>query len=265
MDEQSAQPPVTPVQPPQPSALPPEAPLPDSRLNEHLKKQTVRNIVLVIAGLLLIAAIVILFGSQIIIGLSLLVKGPNTKPTVTNTADDESYIAAPVLDPIEMTATNSAQVSVSGSTTDPEQQVTLYVNGKNAGKKISHKNKEFVFRNVTLIQGENTIKARIVTDKNKQSEYSNTVKITYSTKPPELSIDSPHDGDTIKKDQSPIDITGKSTPGAKVTVNEFWAIGGEDGSYTYAYTLKDGENKIKVAATDEAGNKTEKEITIKVE
>ena len=264
MDEQTGVPSQNPN--PQAPVLNNEPPLPDSRLNDHLKKQTTRNILLVIGGLLVIAAIVFFFGTQLLIGFSLLLKGPNNGNQAThNSTEDAGFIAAPALDPIEQTATNSAQVSVSGYTTDPEQKVNLYVNGKLAGKKTSRKDMSFVFRSVTLIQGDNSIKAKIVTDKNKQSEYSNTLKITYSNKPPELSIDSPHDGDTIKKDQSPIDITGKSTPGAKVTVNEFWAIEGENGSFTYAYTLKDGENKIKVAAKDEAGNQTEKEITIKVE
>lgn len=268
---------TTPPENPNPNpnqTIPPSPPPPvvqlqeqlgDSRLKEHVKKQTLRNVFLVLGGLAVLGILLFMFGTQMLIGLSLLLgkeaKETQEKPQETNTT---TFVAPPVLDPLE-SATKSATIAVSGTTTSANETVYLYINGKLEDKMKSKKNKNFTFRNVSLKEGENDIKAKTVTQDNKQSNYSNSVKIIYSNKPPELTIESPQDGQTFKKDQSPIDIRGKTDAGVRVTVNEFWAIDQGEGKFLYNYTLKDGENKIKVVATDDAGNNAEKEITIKVE
>ncbi|MCE5223305.1 hypothetical protein LLG10_03835 [bacterium] len=53
-------------------------------------------------------------------------------------------------------------------------------------------------------------------------------------------------------------IKGKTEPQATVLVNANPAIVNEDGSFTFALTLKIGPNTITISATDKAGNKNEK-------
>ena len=45
-------------------------------------------------------------------------------------------------------------------------------------------------------------------------------------------------------------------------MNEFWAIVDAGGNFSYTLPLQNGENTIKVVATDEAGNKTEYEVKV---
>ena len=80
---------------------------------------------------------------------------------------------------------------------------------------------------------------------------------------PGLSIDQPQDGQTVSKSSSPtLGIQGKTDIGNNVTVNGFWAIVDDQGNYNYLYTLQNGDNDIKVIATDPEGNQTTKEIHI---
>jgi hypothetical protein len=78
---------------------------------------------------------------------------------------------------------------------------------------------------------------------------------------PKLSIDSPGDGSEVKG-SNPIEVKGKTDPDVTVSVNDFQAVSGSDGSFSYFLTLKDGGNDIKVIAIDDAGNKTEKTIHV---
>lgn len=246
----------------QPTLPPDNISVVDSRLKQHVKKQTIRNVLLSIGGLTLLGGIIAVFGTQLLINYSLLLGNSQENKVVTD-VNSPSYIAPPVLDPIE-NATKSATVTITGYTANANQTVNFYVNGKAAGSTKTKHNKSFS-KKITLKSGENEIKAKTITPSKKQSDYSNTIKISYATKAPELEITSPQDGQTFKKDASPIRISGKSDDGVRVTVNDFWAISEDDGTFSYSYILKDGENKLKIVATDEADNKTEKEITIKVE
>jgi hypothetical protein len=241
-----------------------EEPMPDSRLKEHVKKQTLRNVLLVIGGLIVLGVIIVAFGTQILINFSLLLRGSDQNQNQpTHDTTNSSYIEPPVLDPIPV-ATNNSTVTVKGYA-NPKHTINLYINGKLAKKTTVKSNKSFTFQSVTLTSGDNEIKAKAVNEDDKQSDFSNTIKVAYSNKAPSLTLDSPQDGQSFKKDASPIKVSGKTDAGIRVTVNDFWAIVDDNGNYSYDYPLKDGENKIKVAATDDAGNKTEKEITIKTE
>jgi len=138
----------------------------------------------------------------------------------------------------------------------------LYLDGGLAGKMKVDKNGNFSFEEVKLSKGTNIITARALDEKGKESENSDQITVTFKTDPPQLSIDAPSDGQSFSKDDKTAQVRGKTDPGVKVTVNELWAIVDEGGNYSYQLPLRDGENKIKVTAVDEAGNKTEKEIKI---
>jgi len=57
-------------------------------------------------------------------------------------------------------------------------------------------------------------------------------------------------------------VHGKTDPNVKVTINDFWAIVDDSGNYSYNLSLKSGDNPIKIVATDDAGNNTEKDLKI---
>lgn len=233
-----------------------------SRLSSHLKKQARKNVVLVILGVIAFIALLIVFGTQLLIGFSLLLGKftGNEEPVTTN--QSTGYIAPPILD-TTFEATNSAEISLKG-TADKNNKVNLYRNGKLVDKVTADSDAHFIFTNVPLEEGDNRLKAKVVTDK-EQSAYSNEIVVKRLNKEPTLEIAFPAEGDRIKKESSPIKVTGQSDPGVRVTVNDFRAIVDSQGRYSYTYTLRDGENVIKVVATDSAGNQKTKEVKIQVE
>jgi bacillopeptidase F len=90
---------------------------------------------------------------------------------------------------------------------------------------------------------------------------SDTFTVSLLTDPPSLSITSPKDGDTVSNQLTP--IMGTTDEGAKVTVNDLFCIVDDKGNFSYGFNFQNGDNKIKVVATDAAGNKTTKEMTVK--
>lgn len=229
-----------------------------SRLHKTLIEQTKKNIILAVAGIISIIILVFLFGVPLLINLSLLFEksgGTNSQSDATST-----YIASPVINPMPQ-ATNSAQILLSGSA-QKGLTVMLYVNDVKVDEKEVDEDSNFSFDDIEVDEGENTIKTKAKDNKKNVSVYSEEIKITYLNKPPSLSIDEPTDGKSFGKDDSPIQVKGKTDPKVKVTVNDFWAIVDAGGNYSYILPLQGGENRIKAVATDEAGNKTEKEVRV---
>lgn len=229
-----------------------------SHLQKHLRNQSIRNSLLGLGGIIILLILLFSFGPQLLISFSSLL----LKNDTTSSQDKKAltYVAPPILNPLP-TATNSATIIVSGETTTGEL-IKLYVNGKAVDKKSVKKNNTFTFSSVKLTKGTNEIKAKAVTEDDQESNYSPTVTIQYLDKAPTLEISAPLDGQTVKDNPT---LTGKTDTGVKVTVNDFWAITSDDGTFSYRLNLQQGDNRIKIIATDDAGNKAEKEITIKRE
>ncbi len=233
----------------------------ESRLKQHLEKQTGRNILLVVGGLVIIGIVIVVFGTQILIGFSLLLekmRGNDTTPTVTK--EEKSYIAPPILDPA-VDATNSAQIVISGSA-EKKQTIYLYINDQLVNKTSVRSNNSFNFPDVTLENGQNEIKVKAVTQDRQESSFSQAIHISFLKEEPSLSIDKPQDGQGFNKSSGPVNIEGQTDPGVQITVNDFVAIVDDQGKFSYLYTLKDGENEIKVVATDDAGNKKTQDLRI---
>lgn len=216
---------------------------------------------LAIGGIIVIIALAISFGPQLLINFSLLVKNSSDANEVAK--EEITYIAPPVLNTLP-DATKEAKIDISGFAGE-KQTVKLYINGKQAGTKEVNKDKQFTFSQIELQKGKNEIKAKAVTEDEKESNYSETATIAYIAEPPTIEVSFPQDGQTLSKDNRSIKIQGKTNVGAKVTINDFWAITKDDGSFSYSMSLQDGENTIRIKATDAANNETTKEIKVKVE
>lgn len=172
--------------------------------------------------------------------------------------EDTSFISAPILNPLPV-ATNSAEVIISGSAS-PNQTVILYINDNLVDKTEAQKNGNFSFRQ-TLSEKENEIKTKAETN-GKESEFSQAVNILVKNSPPSLSVDFPTDGESFSKEQNTVEVKGTTDAQIKVTVNDFWAITDQANHFSYILPIKEGENQIKIVATDQAGNKTEKTIRV---
>lgn len=236
----------------------------ESRFRSHLRRKAIHNVFFVLFGIIIIIVVVFIFGDKLLIEFSLLMeKNENNAPTTT-TGQGETYIAPPTLNPA-VTATNSAQITISGYA-QKNQKITLYLNSQQIDTTTVDGNNNFQFPSETLQNGQNTLQAKASGSNNMQSDYSNSLTILYLKNPPSLTIAKPSDGQTFSKGSTTtVSVAGTTDPNVKVTVNGFWAIIDAQGNYSYLYTVSNGDNDIKVIATDEAGNQTTKEIHIHVQ
>lgn len=225
-----------------------------SRLSRQSEKKTTRSFIISILGIIVMLFVLFQFGLPLLTNISLFLSG-NQNDSTTTAVKSAAFIAAPVLDPHPF-ATNSAQISISGSGLK-DLTIQLYMNGKMVDKTKTSSKGLFEFEDITLVKGENTIKAKAVSEDDKESDYSNVITIHVKSEAPKLTVDAPSDNQQIKKDDSPIQVKGKTDAGAKVMINDFRAIVDENGSFSYSFPLQNGENNIKIVAIDEAGNKTE--------
>ena len=228
-----------------------------SRLYKRVEDKSKKNLLLTVFGIILIIAIVIKFGVPTIINFTLFISGSknseqNIKP------NDITFLPAPFLNPLPI-ATNSAEVLISGAAS-PNQTIILYINDNLVNKTETQKNGNFSFREA-LTKNENVIKVKAKVNE-KESEFSQGLNISYINTPPSLIVTSPTNDQSFSKDQNTVEVKGTTDAQIKITVSDFWAITDQSNHFSYVLPLKEGENQVKIVATDQAGNKTEKIIRV---
>ena len=227
-----------------------------SRLTQRLENKTKQNIIFTVIGIVLIVGLLWKFGVPLLATVSYMIAGSKKDEQISQ---KNAYVAPPILN-ATYDATNSARVTITGSSL-ADATIDLFVNNAKTDTATVDSNHSFSFESVPLISGNNSIKVR-ASEGNQKSNFSNILSITYLNKAPELSLDNPSDGAQFHKDDKNVEVKGKTDPGIRVTVNDFWAIVDTDGNFTYTLLLKDGDNDIHVIATDDGGNKSEKQIKV---
>lgn len=89
---------------------------------------------------------------------------------------------------------------------------------------------------------------------------STTPKIIKSESAIPLTVTFPTDG--LEVTTPAISVSGRTSKGADVAVNEKDVKADTDGNFLVTINLEEGENFISVIASDELGNVSEKEITV---
>jgi hypothetical protein len=158
-------------------------------------------------------------------------------------------------------ATNSAQINLQGFA-EAGTVVEIFLNGLSEAKLVTEKNGTFTTDEVSLTSGRNEIMAKATDSGGNTSQSSEKIIIFYDTTPPKLTISEPADQSDYYGDENQIKILGLTEEEATVTVNGRLAVVNQDGSFELPFSLAEGENQIKIRATDQAGNQTEKEITV---
>jgi hypothetical protein len=227
-----------------------------SRLSKNFEKKSRKTLFLSIVGILIVLFLLFRFGIDILVNFSTFISG--SKANQTTTTNQINFIPPPILNPLAP-ATNSAQIIITGKAVK-DQTIDLYVNDSNVDQVQVNKDGNFTF-NESLKNGDNQIKTKAVAS-GKESDFSDTFDVVYKNSPPTLDIASPSDGQSFKKDQNTVSVTGKTDSGVTVTVNGFWAVVDDNNNYSYTLSLQNGDNQIKVVAIDQAGNKAEKDIKV---
>ncbi|WP_308418987.1 S8 family peptidase [Virgibacillus oceani] len=170
---------------------------------------------------------------------------------------EEPLITSPAKDLI----TNESEITVKGTASD-QTSLQLLNNGEEVATVEIGEDETFSIP-TELTEGENEFTAVTLLDGNPTAE-SEPVTVTLDTEEPELTIDSPVDGDNISRETVTVEGTVADTNLDYVEVNGQEAEV-TDGNYSKRILLDEGENNIEVVASDLAGNSTKELVTIDVD
>jgi len=175
------------------------------------------------------------------------------------TQNDTTPPAPPKFDPTPE-FTNQQTITISGNSEAGATVILTF----NSDKKevITDKDGNFSF-NLLLENGENNFSAMAIDTSENQSQNSKNHIITFDNKAPILEISSPADGASFfGSTQRQVSIQGTTDEGCQVTINERFVSVDEAGSFEYTTTLNDGDNSFNIKSKDQAGNSTEKTISL---
>jgi len=146
-------------------------------------------------------------------------------------------------------ATNKKKLTLNGIS-EPGSTVVLFMNGSKKSSIITSNDGLFTFTDLELTEGKNTIFAR-ATDKNdNESDDSEKAIVVLDTKKPEIKIDSPVNGETVRNLNKRINVM----------INGRVAIVQSDLTFGILLGVEEGNVSIKVVATDEAGNSKDETV-----
>src|SRR5699024_1737719 len=176
---------------------------------------------------------------------------------------EEPTVTAPVItSPDSGVMINNEKIDVEGTAT-PETTLQLNNNGEEVVSVEVGEDSSFTIP-ITLAEGENEFVAHSIIDGKPVAE-SDAVTVTLDTESPNLSIESPQDGETIESEVVTVMGTVQDEHLDRVEVNGQEASVDENNRYSKEITLAKGEQAIEVVARDLAGNVTQEEITVFVE
>lgn len=161
-------------------------------------------------------------------------------------------------------AVNKNVITVEGYAREGDN-VKLYVNGPAIGKVLVGGDNKFIFEDVQLINGRNTIFAKSVDDSGNESEKSETHVIMVDKEKPEIEIEQPNDGDTIKNLNERVFIKGSVNEEVSIRINDRLAVQKPNLDFEFLLGVEEGDVVITVEATDEAGNTEVEKIGITYE
>ena len=221
-----------------------------SRLIRHEERQQRKRLMWALGGMLGLVIFLFVFGLKILVGFSLMVdriRGNSPQQSSQN----QELILPPLLDPLPE-ATNSASLTITGKS-DAGLKIILFIDEEEVTTLPVKDDGTFTYTK-KLAEGDHTISAKAKNDKDGVSDLSNVLTISIKRKKPELTITSPSDGARIVGDSNTLIVKGKTASDNTVTVNDRLAVVGNDGSFSYTHVLSEGDNTLRIVATDPAGN-----------
>jgi len=158
--------------------------------------------------------------------------------------------------------TQSETVNLSGNS-EAGSIIKVFHNNAELQELIADKDGRFSLDQISLELGENTFWASAWDQAGNASQESEPLTITLDKEPPVLEVSQPKADDRFFDKDKQIKVTGFTEAEAKVMVNDRLAIVDHEGQFSTTLVLNDGQNDIRVTATDKANNQTE--TTIQVE
>jgi hypothetical protein len=229
-----------------------------SRWQYHSLSREKQRIFLLTSGVAVTILLLLLFGGPFVLNLAGYLSSFR-RPGSLLTDNTKSFLPTTPRLFAASEATRSAAYQLSGLT-DPQVAVELYRGGDLLETTLTSADGSFSF-SLRLEKGENAFFARAVASNGEKSASSSPVIVRFLSGEPKLDISAPQDGATVKT--TPLTISGQTDPENSVSVNDRLAIVGRNGGFSLILGLTNGENKIKITASDLAGNQTVKELTVR--
>lgn len=157
------------------------------------------------------------------------------------------------------TATNSARLVIAGSAPN-FQTVEYYINEDKVKTSLVADKPSFSDEIGTLKKGINNVYLKAITEDKKNEKKSQVYNVVYTDEKPKLEISDPQDN--IKTSKAEITVVGMTDKDITIKANQQPVIVDTAGKFQTTIRLKEGENKIEVTATDDAGNIETKTITM---
>ncbi len=179
---------------------------------------------------------------------------------VKNTEVDVIPPQSPILSALPE-ATNGAEIIVEGYT---EGGASLELNVNDVLNKTDKAKDDGFFSLVATLQtGTNRVQIRAIDGANNAS-LSEIKLVNLDKEPLVLTVSSPKDGtEYIGKNSQAVEIIGKvNKPNTQVLANNSFVDVARDGSFTHKLQLSNGDNTIKIVASDKAGNKDELDLKL---
>ena len=230
-----------------------------SRLESVEEKKNVRSAATLIILSIAVIVFLVIVGIPTVGKVATFVSG--LKKGNTSVASVDKTPPAPPAFGVYDDFTNQSTASISG-TAEPGATIKLTFDGSEQDTSVD-KDGNFSFKDLTLQSGANAFSAYAIDPAGNISQKTADQKITYNNKPPTLTVDSPADGSSFYgSSQMQATIQGTTDNGVGININDRIISVNDSGKFQYSTTLSSGANLFKVVATDQAGNTTEKDITL---
>jgi len=233
-----------------------------SRLSRNHSAKTRKQLIWIVGGSIVFLYLLFQFGLWTITGISGFFISMNEKnENKSDTGKTSVILTPPTVDTLN-DATSSATIVVSGRSIETKGTIQIFVNNKKVKDIEIESDSTFEGKVSGLKSGDNSIKARFANEGDEKSDFSREQIVMYAKDAPKIDELSPGDNSEFKREEDRIEISGKTSPGANVFVNDFIAIVDESGGFSYMLKLTEGDNLVKVKAENEAGLSTEKTIRV---
>ena len=224
------------------------------------RKQESRNLKLAFFyGLLtfILALGIVFFGIPLLIRLAVFLGDVRSTSLPVESLD--TVPPSPPIFTTSLEATNSSRIVLAGYS-EPSSSVSISLNGA-LEKEIVADNEGLFKTEINLTEGTNQVEAIAKDQAGNESTRSDSLKIILDDKLPELALTFPEEERSTVHEEK-VNLTGKTETEATLIINERLVIIDREGNFEYPINLKEGDNEIMLVVEDEAGNKTEKIITI---
>lgn len=231
-----------------------------SRLARQENKQMAKQTVIILVAAVIFIVLFFWIGIPSLINLAVALG--NSKAASKFNQETDTIPPAPPQVNIIPVATTSANLDISGSA-EAGTTIYLYQDNTKAQETTADNLGNFAFLNLTLADGSTSFYTQSIDSAGNQSHNSTVQIITFDNQPPQLEITQPTDGSRFYGvTEQFIDIAGQTDPAATVFLNDRQLVVTGDGAFATKQELREGDNQLKFIATDEAGNKTETEISV---